>query len=117
MNFAVPIDIVIPILKILEKENKIEEVQLGIWGYDKYSIAEIDSNANLKEGIYVTNVEQNSISELAGIKSGDIILSIEEEKVGTLMDFKVKIYEKMYKKSIILKIKRAQKEYLIEVKF
>ena len=33
------------------------------------------------------------------------------------MDFKVKIYEKMYKKSIILKIKRAQKEYLIEVKF
>ena len=107
MNFAVPIDIVIPILKILEKENKIEEVQLGIWGYDKYSIAEIDSNANLKEGIYVTNVEQNSISELAGIKSGDIILSIEEEKVGTLMDFKVKIYEKMYKKSIILKIKSS----------
>lgn len=116
MNFAIPIDIIRPILKNLEEEKEVKKINLGIWGYDKYSIVETDNNIDLQEGIYVSKVDSNSISELAGIKVGDIILNIDEEKIKSLIDFKVKLYERSYKNNILLKVKRAQKEYLIEIK-
>ena len=116
MNFAVPIDIVVPILKMLEENKEIKTINLGIWAYDKYSIAEANSNINLQNGIYVSKVDSNSIAELAGIKAGDIITNIDNETIESLMNFKVKIYEKNLKESILLKVKRAQKEFLIEVK-
>ena len=116
MNFAIPIDIIRPILKNVEEEKEVKKINLGIWGYDKYSIVETDNNIDLQEGIYVSKVDSNSISELAGIKVGDIILNIDEEKIKSLMDFKVKLYERSYKNNILLKVKRAQKEYLIEIK-
>ena len=88
---------------------------MGVWIYDKYSIKESEYNIDLNAGIYVANVDKNSVGEINGIKPGDIIFSIDGNKVDSILDFKQKLYEESSKKEIILELKRDKKMYLIKI--
>lgn len=48
IGFAVPVNIVKPIIKKLEETGNFKEATLGIWAYDKYSIKKINLNINLE---------------------------------------------------------------------
>ena len=116
MGFAVPINVVKPILKKLENTGNFEETTLGIWGYDKYSIDKINTNINLESGIYIGQVNLNTNSERAGLKAGDIINSIDGNKLDKISDLRRYIYEKNPGDIVRLKIKRDKSEFDIEVK-
>lgn len=115
MNFAMPSNIIKTIIKKLESDENINNIKLGVWIYDKYSIKESEYNIDLNAGIYVANVDKNSVGEINGIKPGDIIFSIDGNKVDSILDFKQKLYEESSKKEIILELKRDKKMYLIKI--
>lgn len=116
MGFAVPINIVKPILEKIESTGKFKEASLGIWGYDKYSIGKIKTNINLEKGIYVGQVNSNTNSEKSGIRAGDVIMSIDGKELEKLSDLRRYIYEKNPGDIVLLKIKRDKNEFNVKIK-
>lgn len=116
MAFAVPINIVKPVIEKIKSTGEFIDSTIGIWGYDKYSINEIRNDIKLDSGIYVAQVNSDSTSELAGLKVGDIIVSVDDRNLEKVLDLRKYIYEKNVGDSIFLKIQRDKKVYNIEVK-
>ena len=94
MGFAIPINIVKPIVRdFVQKGNHISP-HIGIFAYDKNVINYIDNSANLSKGLYVANVDTNSPASRAGIKVGDVITHIDNSEINTMMDFRTYMYNK-----------------------
>lgn len=113
MGFAIPINIVKPIIKKIEEQGSFEEASLKIWAYDKYSIKETNLNINIDKGIYVAQVDVDSNTEKAGVRTGDIITFIDTQEVNTVDKLKEYIYSKNIGDNVILKIHRNNKDYLV----
>lgn len=94
MGFAVPIDIVLPILKKIEAGKSFKEAKLGAFVYDKEIIKYVKSNKNVERGLYVTDVSKLGAAEKAGIKKGDILISVDGVELNKVTDLRRYIYEK-----------------------
>ncbi len=94
IGFAVPINIVVPIIDKLSKDGTFKEAYLGIFAYDKEIIKYVKSNVKIENGIYVTNVTKNGPAEKSGIKEGDIIVSIDGVNIDKVTDLRKYIYSK-----------------------
>ncbi len=116
IGFAVPINIVKPIIEKLEDEGEFKEGYLGIYAYDKEVIKYIDSNLDIESGIYVATVSKGGPSEKAGIKEGDIITQIDNREINKMTELREYIYSKDVGDTVMLKIRRGQEELDIGVK-
>lgn len=116
MNFAMPSNVIKIIIKKLENNENVNNIKLGIWIYDKYSIKQSEYNIKLNTGLYVATVDKNSIGEINGIKPGDTILNINGKQVNNILDFKQKLYEEGSNHEIIFEIRRDNKLHLIKIK-
>jgi serine protease Do len=82
-GFAIPSNIV---SKVVEDIIKFGVVQRGVLGIQ---IRTLDGNLakekelNLTEGVYIDSIMQNSAAGAAGIKAGDVVLSINGEKTAS----------------------------------
>ncbi|MEK7789697.1 MAG: ChaN family lipoprotein, partial [Planctomycetota bacterium] len=68
--------------------------------------------------VMIEGFPENSVSEKAGLKGGDIILSIDSEPVGSVEDMKIHLFYK--KKGDTVKVKVLRKRFIIgdvEIKF
>ncbi len=119
MGFAVPINVVKPVIESFSKTGKFSEASLGIFAYDKNVIPYINENINTtktQSGIYVANVIRNSTAEKAGIKDGDIILSIDNKSLERMCELRGYIYTKQPNDEVILKILRGNRQMEITLK-
>lgn len=57
IGFAVPINVVKPIIKRLENEGQFDEAYLGIYAYDKEMIPYMNSEIYINQGIYVKKID------------------------------------------------------------
>lgn len=94
MGFAIPINIVKPIVRDFVQKGVHVSPHIGIFAYDKNVINYIDNSANLNKGLYVADVDQNSPASRAGIKVGDVITQIDNSEIDTMMDFRTYMYNK-----------------------
>ena len=62
MGFAVPINLVMPIIDKLVNGEKFEEGYLGMFVYDKEIVKYTKSNITIEQGIYVTNITKKRTS-------------------------------------------------------
>lgn len=108
--FAVPADVVKPIINILEKEEKYIEPRMGIRAYDKYSIDKLNVGKNLNTGVYVAEVNFESSAERSGIRVGDVIIKIDELEIKDINTLRKYIYEKNIGRNVKLKIFRDNRE-------
>lgn len=115
IGFAVPINLIKPILEKLVESGKFEEAYLGIFGYDKEVIPYLDSNVKIESGIYIAAVPVDGPLYHKDIKEGDILLQIDELKIDKMNDLKKYIYSKNPNDKVNLKIKRQNEEFNIEV--
>lgn len=106
IGFAVPIDIVKPIIKKFEERGEFEEPALGLFAYDKEVIPYLDSNIIIDKGIYIVDIKKKSNAEKVGIKVGDIITKIDDIEINKMMDLRSYIYEKEIGDKVILKVNR-----------
>ncbi len=116
IGFAVPINIVKPIINKLISEGKFDEAWLGIYGYDKEAIKYLDSNLKIENGIYVAQIAKDGPLVNLDIKEGDIITQIDETTLNKMNDLKKYIYNKKPEDTVKLIIQRNGKENTLEVK-
>lgn len=91
IGFAVPINIVKPIIYSIKKTGKFETPAIGIKAFDKNLAGYFDFK--IEKGIYVYDVTRGSSAYRAGIREGDVILAINNVEVNTMMDLKETIYK------------------------
>ena len=114
IGFAIPINIVKPILKKLVETGKFEEPYLGISGYDKEVIPYLSSNINFEEGIYIEEIDPQGPLKNSGIQTGDIIEKVDDIKIESMNKLKEYIYTKNIGDEVTIQIKRNNKEILIK---
>lgn len=116
IGFAIPINIVKPILKSIDEKGVFITPIIGIKGLDKQMVGYV-SGAKVQKGIRVYEVKSGSPADLQGIKTGDIILSVSGTPVNTIIELKSSLFSAGVGNSVTLKIKRNyEKERNINVK-
>ena len=115
IGFAVPVNIVKPIINKLINDGKFEEAWLGIYGYDKEAIKYLDSELEIENGIYVAQVAPTGPLVNLDVKEGDIITKIDDTQISKMNDLKKYIYSKNPKDVVKLYLQRNGKESEVEV--
>ena len=115
IGFAIPINIVKPIIESYLKEDKFEEATLGIFAYDKNIIPYIDGNVETTKGIYISQISLDSPAYKENLKIGDIITKIDELELNKMSDLRTYIYTKKPGDEVSLTITRDGKEQNINV--
>lgn len=115
IGFAVPINIVKPIINKLVNDGKFEEAWLGIYGYDKEAIKYLNSSIEIDSGIYIAQVAIDGPLAKLDIKEGDVITQIDDTQINKMNDLKKYIYSKVPNEKVILNVKRGNKEFTVEV--
>ena len=114
ISFAIPINTVKSVIESFNTNGKFEEASLGIFAFDKNVLGYIDENLRFNEGIYVARVNTNSAAEGAGIKEGDILLSIDGHKLERMCDLRCCIYTKKPGDTVVLRVQRNYREIEVE---
>ena len=102
IGFAVPINIIKPIIESFKSIEEFEEATIGIYAYDKEVIPYLNggSNANFNKGIYVAQITKKGPADGSELKEGDIITSIDNVTLNTMNDLRQYIYTKKPKEEV-----------------
>ena len=115
IGFAVPINVVKPIIERYQKDGKFEEASLGIFAYDKNVIPYIDSNLELTQGIYVAQISLDSPAEKTDLQVGDVILKIDDLTLNKMCDLRCYIYTKSPGDEVTLTVYKNKRQQEIKV--
>lgn len=113
MGFAIPINDTLDVYKQLIENGKVLRPYIGINGVDVTEA--LSTKYNLPIGIYVQSSDDSSPATLAGIKNGDVITSIDKNKVTTMEELKSVIKKKNIGDKIELELTRDGKSITVTV--
>lgn len=116
IGFAVPINVIKPILQKLETYGAFEEASIGIFAYDKNVIPYLNSNLKFNTGIYVAQISLDSPAYKTGLQIGDVITKIDDIEIEKMCDLREYIYSKKVGDIVSLTVLRSSRERIIEVK-
>lgn len=109
IGFAIPINIVKPIIESFKETGSFSEVYIGISGYDANVIPYLDKNiTSFSKGIYIIDINKDSPASQTDLKQGDIINSIDGISIITMNDLRSYIYTKEPGDEIVLNISRGK---------
>ncbi len=110
IGFAVPINIIKPIIESFKNTGDFEEATIGMYAYDKEVIPYLNgsSNVNFEKGIYVAQITPNGPAGGTELKEGDIITSIDDTPLNTMNDLRQYIYQKKPNDEVLLKVTRGK---------
>ena len=110
IGFAIPINIIKPIIDSLKQTNTFEEATIGIYAYDKEVVPYIDDNikSNFNKGIYVVQITKNGPADGTELKEADIINSIDGVSLNTMNDLRQYIYTKKPGDEVVLDVSRGK---------
>jgi serine protease Do len=115
IGFAIPINMVKSIENQLNDHGKVTRGWIGV------GIQDVDENLaksfNLKkaQGILVSEVQQGSPAEKAGLKQGDVVLRLDEKTLNDVNDLRNQISLLPPKTKIVLQIIRDEKNKDVEI--
>ncbi|HPF83402.1 MAG TPA: trypsin-like peptidase domain-containing protein [Bacilli bacterium] len=120
MGFAIPIELAIEKAEKITSGDNTEYPYLGVSMvnakdanyYKKYSN---NLTTNLTSGVMIVDIENDSLAEKAGLKSGDVITKINDEEVSNIAYFRYELYKNKIGDKITITYNRDGKEKTIEV--
>lgn len=115
IGFAVPINVVKPIIQKLESNGKFEEAGIGIFAYDKNVIPYLNSNINFDTGIYVAQISLDSSAYKSGLQIGDIITKIDNNVLEKMCDLREYIYSKNIGDTVTLTVLRNNRQLELQI--
>lgn len=115
IGFAIPINIIKPIIQKIELNGEFNEPYLGIFAYDGSVMAYIDENIKLSEGIYIEKITEDGPANVTELKKGDIITKIDNTSVNKMSELQEYIWSKNPGDGIMLTITRKDKEIEIKI--
>ena len=110
IGFAVPINVVKPIIESFIQTGTFEQATLGIYAYDKEVIPYLNNAkmATFDKGIYVAQITKNGPADNKELKEGDIITSIDNVELNTMNDLREYIYTKSPGDEVTLKVTKGK---------
>ena len=110
IGFAIPINIIKPIIEKFKTTGTFEEATIGIYAYDKEVIPYLNNAkmATFDKGIYVAQITKNGPADNTELKEGDIITNIDNIELNTMNDLREYIYTKSPGDEITLKITKGK---------
>lgn len=110
IGFAVPINIIKPIIESFKNKGEFVEATIGIYAYDKEVIPYLNSSSNLnfEKGIYIAQITKNGSADNTELKEGDIITNIDNLSFNTMNDLRQYIYTKKPNDEVTLKVTRGK---------
>lgn len=114
IGFAIPINVIKPILEKLIKFKEIQEVSLGIHAFDKEVIPYLNSGLKFESGIYVVSIDDNSVLK-DKLVVGDIIESIDTKNINKMNELRNILWSKNPGDKVVLKVKRNSEIFDVEV--
>ena len=115
IGFAVPINVVKPVIEAYLRDGNFEEASLGIYAYDGDVAEYLKVKDKLHSGVYVSKVLKNSPALKAGVQDGDLIVSIDGKNLNTIYDLREYIYSKKPRDVVNLSIVRGKNSRVVEV--
>lgn len=106
IGFAIPINIVKPIIQKFITTGHFEEASIGVFAYDKMVIPYLDSNVKFDTGIYIAQINIDSPAYKMGLKEKDIITKIDGIELEKMSDLRTYIYSKNPNEEVVLTILR-----------
>ena len=82
IGFAIPINSTTDIIDQLKTNQKVKRPYIGISGRDLDE--DTAKRYNLVTGVYVVSIDEYSAAEKAGIKTGDVIIGIDDKSISTM---------------------------------
>lgn len=108
IGFAIPINVVKPIINNFVEKGSFEQATMGVLAYDKDVIPYLNGEISFSKGIYVAQIIKNSPADKVDLKEGDVITSIDDNKLNTMNDLREYIYSKSPGNEITLQIARGK---------
>ncbi|MEA1994714.1 MAG: DegQ family serine endoprotease [Campylobacterota bacterium] len=95
--------------------QKGEENRLGIEVANITPYVRKEYNLKTNNGVVITNIKENSIAHLSGLRKGDVILEVNREKVKDIANFNKKIKKVLGKKIILFLINRQGNQIYLSI--
>lgn len=115
IGFAIPINVVKPVIESFIKNGSFEQATMGVYVYDKDVIPYLNSNLNFNKGIYVAQIIKNGPASKTELKEGDIITSIDGKEINTMNELREYIYGKQPNDIVVLQVSRGKVNKTISV--
>lgn len=106
IGFAIPINIVKPIIESYKATQEFEEAYIGMFSYDTKVIPYLNNSDRFSSGIYVVEVVANGPAQKAGIRNNDIILKIDTKELNKMSELRKYIYTKRPEEEVTLLVQR-----------
>ena len=106
IGFAIPINIIKPILAKLVQTGDFNEPYLGLAGYDKDVIPYLSTNINFENGIYIEEIDPFGPLKSSRLVKGDVLEKIDQTQIESMNKLKEYIYTKNPGEQVNLTIKR-----------
>ncbi len=106
IGFAIPINIVKPVIQKIIEKGEFKEASIGIYAYDKEVVQYLDDDIKINTGIYVVSIKKNGAAYGKGLMEGDIIQIIDNVILTKMNDLREYIYTKEVGDEVNLVINR-----------
>lgn len=121
MGFAIPSNEVVTIVNQLVKKGKIVRPQLGVkvialQGIPNSYRKQLNIKSNLKMGIYIAEVTKRSAAQIAGLKTGDVIVKVDNKSVSDVASLHSILYNHKVGDNVDVIVNRNGKELNLHVK-
>ena len=114
-SFAVPSNVARKIFEDIIEFGNVQKGLLGVTGFGLNSRNANELNINLTEGFYVNDVEPTMGAAMAGIKKGDVILSLDNLKIAKFSDLSGYLSTKRPGDEILVGLTRDNKKLKLKV--
>jgi serine protease Do len=116
IGFAIPINLVKHVAEEIIKYGKVSWGYLGIFPQEITKDIGDALNVDPKSGILVGSVVEDGPAAKAGVRTGDIILALDGDKVGNVDQFRLKVAQAGVGKEVSLALRRGDDRKTVAVK-
>ena len=94
IGVAIPINTIKSIVNSFVENDEFEEAYLGVFAYDNKLLRYINSDLNIQNGMLIANIDKFGPLKNSKIKVGDVLLSIDDIEMTTMVQLRKYLYSK-----------------------
>mgnify|MGYP000012366995 FL=1 len=115
IGFAIPINIIKPVVESFKQKGTFEEASLGIYAYDNDIAEYLNLKSKINKGVYISEITVNGPAYGSELKEGDLIVSIDGNTTETINAIRKYIYTKLPGDTVVLKIIKGDREKEVNI--
>lgn len=113
IGFAVPVNMIKPIIESFKTTGNFNEAYLGLFAYDKEAIKYLNNGIEFENGIYVVKIMTDGPLAKSNLKPGDVITKIDGQSLNKMSDLRTYIYNKKPGDTVSITYMRNKREYTV----